>query len=591
VVTIKKFRLCHTHHAIRFQLRFLRIVYGVALLWFAGTFMSACGPGKSGSLAGTVLDEAGPVPGAVVRVQASTNSTISAEDGSFTLVDIPRNEAVTITAWAPGYYIIGEQTEAGDKDVEIHLQPHAASDNPDYEWLPSQYHPGLGENQGCAECHSSVSAELGYTLPVDEWLLDAHAQTATNPRFLTMYTGTDIVGNQSPQTRYGSNRDYGTFPLRPDPNQPYFGPGYKLDFPDTMGNCAACHTPAASVNNPYGVDPNQVSGVPAEGIPCDFCHKIWDVRLDKTTGRPFANMPGVLSFVFHRPPEGHQFFAGPFDDVAPGEDTYSPLQQQSQICAPCHFGVFWDTLIYNSFGEWLESAYSDPETGQTCQSCHMPPLGNTHFALPQAGGLDRDPATIYSHRMPGAADEALLQNAVSMAVEPVFQDERLVVNVTLTNDKTGHHVPTDSPLRQMILLVNATDLAGNSLHQVGGPVVPDWGGVGDPQDGLAQRIANGYYAGVPGTAFAKILIELWTEVSPSGAYWNPTRILSDNRIAAMESDTTTYSFEIPEGSPPPEILVSVKLLFRRAFIDLMDQKGWEVPDILMEAVQIDLSGK
>ena len=46
-----------------------------------------------------------------------------------------------------------------------------------------------------------------------------------------MYTGTDLDGNQSPLTRYGNNPDYGSFPLIPDPNQPYFGPGYKLIFP------------------------------------------------------------------------------------------------------------------------------------------------------------------------------------------------------------------------------------------------------------------------------------------------------------------------------------------------------------------------
>ena len=45
-----------------------------------------------------------------------------------------------------------------------------------------------------------------------------------------------------------------------------------------------------------------------------------------------------------------------------------PLIEESQFCAPCHFGVFWDALIYNSFGEWLESSYSDPsfENAKTC---------------------------------------------------------------------------------------------------------------------------------------------------------------------------------------------------------------------------------
>jgi len=302
------------------------------------------------------------------------------------------------------------------------------------------------------------------------------------------------------------------------------------------------------------------------------------VRLDPGSGLPRANMPGVLSYEFRRPPDGHQFFAGPFDDVAPGEDTYSALQTQSQICAPCHFGVFWDTVIYNSFGEWLESPYSDPETGQTCQDCHMPPLGVTHFALPEASGLARDPSTIFSHRMPGASDEKLLQNAVAMTVDVHREDSKIIIEVEIINDQTGHHVPTDSPLRQMILLVDVTDSEGNTLQQINGPTVPDWGGIGNPQDG--------YYAQSPGTAYAKILMEMWTEVSPTGAYWNPTRLLSDNRIPAMGSNTTSYVFKTSEVSETSEVLVSVKLLFRRAFIELMDQKEWDVPDILMESETI-----
>jgi hypothetical protein len=103
--------------------------------------------------------------------------------------------------------------------------------------------------------------------------------------------------------------------------------------------------------------------------------------------------------------------------------------------------------------------------------------------------------------------------------------------------------------------------------------VPDWGGIGDPQEG--------FYAGMPGKGFAKILQELWTEISPTGAYWNPTRILSDNRLAAFNTDTSEYAFEIPADSRTAEITVTVTLLFRRAFKDLMVQKGWDDPDILM----------
>lgn len=76
-----------------------------------------------------------------------------------------------------------------------------------------------------------------------------------------------------------------------------------------------------------------------------------------------------------------------------------------------------------------------------------------------------------------------------------------------------------------------------------------------------------------------MLEEFWTETSPSAARWNPTRILSDSRLAAFATDTSTYVFASPHGG---EVTVKVTLLLRRAFIELMDQKGWDMPDLVME---------
>ncbi len=518
---------------------------------------------------GTVVDEEGnPVGGATVRVQTTGYFTTTNPDGSF-ILELPGEGPYNLTAWARGYFCAGTvEVTAGQTDVEIELEAHHDYDDESYEWMPSVYHPGEGEDQGCAACHSAEGTDLDFTLPVDEWLQDAHSQSAQNIRFITMYNGTDVYGNQSPPTRYGYSRDYGTFPLRPDPNEPYYGPGYKLDFPNTDGNCAACHTPAASVNAPYGVNPTELTGVPAEGIPCDFCHKVWDVRLDPESGMPYPNMPGVLSYEFRRPPEGHQYFAGPYDDVAPGEDTYLPVMTQSQFCAPCHFGVFWDTVVYNSFGEWLESPYSDPETGQTCQDCHMPPLGASYFARPDQGGLERDPSTIFSHRMPGAADEELLQNTAEVEVTAGRNGDEIRVMVAVTNTGAGHHIPTDSPLRQIFLIVTATDADGNELPLASGPVLPDWAGD---------------LAGEPGVYFAKILQEIWTEIYPSGAYWMPTRIREDTRIPALQTATSSYTFAAPGSGP---VTVEARLIFRRAFYELMRQKSWDIPDILMEEVSV-----
>jgi hypothetical protein len=529
-----------------------------------------------------VSDSNGPVAGATVRVQTRDIKTTTDENGHFVILGLKPDEPIVLTAWAQGYYIGGgkKQYLPGASDVEIILTMHSDEDNQNYEWLSAfagAGYDGSGEDNNCENCHAEPNNPQA-ALPFSEWQGDAHALSARNIRFMTMYNGTDISGNQSPPTRYVQTRDYGRIPLRPDPNKPYFGPGYKLDFPDTAGNCASCHTPAAAIDASYSTNPTTVTGVGAEGVTCDFCHKVWDVRLNSTSGLPYPNMPGVLSFEFRRPPEGHQFFAGPFDDVAPGEDTYSPIQKQSQYCAPCHFGVFWNTVVYNSFGEWLNSPYSAPETGKTCQDCHMPPGRADYFARLDKGGLIRDPQTIFSHRMPGAMDEELLQNAVSMDVNASRQGEQIVVTVTITNDQTGHHVPTDSPLRHLILLVRAVDEQGHFLQQSGGPMIPEWAGIGDPN--------QGYYAGLPGKAFAKVLEELWTEVSPSGAYWNPTRVLYDNRIAAFAADTSTYTFAAVAEN---EVTVDVTLLFRRVFIKLMAQKSWDTPDIMMEHKRINVS--
>ena len=62
-------------------------------------------------------------------------------------------------------------------------------------------------------------------------------------------------------------------------------------------------------------------------------------------------------------------------------------------------------------------------------------------------------------------------------------------------------------------------------------------------------------------------------------------MVSDNRLAAFETDTSTYTFFVPDDA---EVTLNITLLFRRAFMELMDQKGWDVPDILMESETITI---
>ncbi len=542
--------------------------------------VSADGTSPERTIGGFVRDDEGVISEAVVRIQTTEHSAITDSEGVFELA-VPEtfSDPVKLTAWAKGYFIGGPiEASPGEKGVTISLHRHGRWDNREYEWLPSFESEGSGENQGCAECHFRGESASGPELPVDEWLKDAHSQSAVNPRFLTLHSGKDMSGRRSPSTRYRLTKDRKLYQLAPDPEEPYYGPGYSLDNPNNPGNCGACHVPVAAANRPLNINPDSLQGVETEGVNCDFCHKIWDVHIDPDTGLPYADKPGVLSYEFRRPFEGHQFFAGPLDDIAPGEDTYSELQKRSQFCAPCHYGVFWDTVVYDSFGEWLRSPYSNEETGKTCQDCHMPSSGAEFFTHSEKGGLKRDPNTVVSHRMPGAKDLDLLQNSVSLSLEAERLPKGIRVRTKVFNDLTGHHVPTDSPIRHVMLVVRAYDSDASELPLEEGPVLPEWCGSGDPADGC--------YAGLPGKVFIKMLEEKWTGVSPTAAYWNPTRVVMDTRLGAFESDVGEFLFRAPDSG---DARIEAVLLYRRAYKELMDLKGWNDPDIVMESAAVSIS--
>ncbi len=544
----------------------LAIPIAVAL---AALALTHAGSGASGERSATTLDGRvgtgdGPLAGAVVRIQATDNQTVSAADGTFVLVGLDPAVPVTVTAWAEGYFVAWIEAVPGDPVVSLTLRRYPLTDDPARNWMSIE---GAAGSASCGRCMPAL---------YEQWQGDAHAGSAVNPRFLTMYRGTDMDGNQSPPPRHATDPDYGRVALPPDTTRPYHGPGYKLDFPDTAGNCAACHVPAMAAwpAYEYEADVNEVSGIAAEGVFCEFCHKIGAVTLDEGSGLPQPNMPGVLSMRLHRPDDGEELFFGTLDDVT-RRVSRLPLQEESAVCAPCHFGVFWDTVVYNSYGEWLESPYADPETGQSCQDCHMPDTDATTIALPEEGGLERAGGGISDHRMPGASDVELLQDTALLTVEALRDGQRVEVTVRVTNDQAGHHLPTGHPARNVLLVVLAKDRDGEPLPLAAGPTIPAWGGAGDGPDD---------HAGKPGRAYAKVLQERRTGVFPSAAYWNPTVVREDTRIPAMAADVTRYEFLVPPGRLPAT--VTARLLFRRAFAELAQQKGWDDPDIPMESAQV-----
>ena len=480
----------------------------------------------SATISGTVEDGNGQVEGAHVRVRATGNFTLTADDGSFNLGGLTAGEEIEVTAWSDGYYVASTLVVPPASAVELLLRPYHTQDDPTYTWIDPT--PGSSD-KACGDCHPQI-------LP--QWQANAHAGSVSNPRFYSMYNGTDTSG---------------AIPV---------APGFVNDFPGTAGNCASCHAPGSAVDGYLVTDLNAVRGELTAGIHCDYCHKVGGVFLDPSAGSVYPNSPGVISQRILRPPAEEQIFIGPYDDI-PDPDTYLPLFSESQFCAPCHQFSFWGIPIYESFNEWLGSPYA--QAGITCQDCHMPPNGDTHYALPEVGGLPHPPESIPSHLQLGAESVNLLQNSVDLSVQMNQIGSMVEIEVVITNSSAGHHVPTDHPGRHLILHIVLEDESGLPLEQLSGPVVPGWGG---------------FQAGEPGKAFGKILRDLESGKYPVVSYWKQTSLLADNRIPAGAHDRTKYTFSAP--SVGEQVTLEVELRFRRLFQDLMQEKGWETPDIIME---------
>ncbi len=498
-----------------------------------GVLLAAASAQPAGMVSGRVGSPAGPVAGARVRVRATENLTFTTANGSFTLIGLQEGEPIEVAAWAAGYYIASTSVTPTISGITLTLRPYHTTDHPDYTWAS----PITGTSStACGGCHPMI---------FPQWAGNAHGSAVGSDRFFSMYNGTDVMGGGAVE------------------------PGYLLDFPGTAGVCAECHAPGAGVDGYLTTGMNAVRDVITAGIHCDYCHKIGGVYLDPATQTVYPNAPGTRSQRVLRPPPGDNIFFGPYDDIH-DPDTYLPAISESRFCAPCHQFSMWGTPIYESYEEWLASPYA--AEGITCQDCHMVPNGDSYFARPEVGGLAHPPESIPSHLQLGARDETFLQTTAALTLTASPHLDRLAVTVTLTNTGAGHHIPTDYPGRQLLLLVTAENELGETLPLVSGPAVPGWGG--------AQ-------AGNPGKAYAKILQDVQSGAWPVVSYWRQTSILTDTRIPALGSDRSAYTFLSPSGGGP--IRLHAQLILRHLFQPLAGAKGWPDGDLTLAQVELELA--
>jgi hypothetical protein len=533
----------------------------------SGAASAADANSPAGTIRGRVTSIYGPVENARVRISGEESFALTDRQGRYELKTVHSpGERLIVTAGKEGWFNNGQIADFSGRTRDIFLNPVYLDDRPDYRFISPVT---------CSQCHVKLTRYYDQS---------KMAHTTSNPKVLNMYYGTDAF------------------------NRPGIGPGYRLDNPESDGNCTTCHAPSAAGSIPASQDLINVLRSPWtewDGISCDYCHKIRKVIKDKTR-------PSQYTAVHERqtPVQGNSILAfGPYDDVIapPMAASYNPVFDQGQFCSLCHSqskalenGSVWDSSkiysaeeweafglkdksavpIQTTFQEWKQwqdqLSADDSNKGKKCQDCHMSwrkemlPYDNyvVDGNARNMWGTFRSPENIHPHHFDGGT-ETQLKTALALELEGEVSGDKLTINVYITNTNGGHWVPTGETMRSVMLLLKATDSGGKPLKMIKGSKLPDWTGKGQAGDGN--------YAGLPGAAFARVLGDDQGHLQVP--FWQATRIVSDTRIRPKK--TVTYKFEFLIEDPGNEPRAEASLIYRPVIRSWTEIKNWNVEDILI----------
>jgi hypothetical protein len=536
---------------------------GICLESHAQTLQS----GQAGTkFFGRVKSRYGPVDEARVRVAGQERYTTSDKEGQFELQAGPLSGIrFMVTAGKEGWFNNGVMDYGSASIGDIFLNPVYLNDQPDYRFIS----PVI-----CSRCHGKLT---------QYWDQSKMAHTTSNPLVLAFFYGTDAYNRQG------------------------IAPGYRLDQPESNGNCVICHAPSVAASSRRLPDMLSALRSPStewDGVSCDYCHKVRRVLPDKSN-------PSGSSAMLERQssPTGASILVfGPYDDVVvpPMAASYNPLDQKGEFCSTCHshlknvkaweYGKVYSPSEWKGFGledgstvpiqttyqEWKQwqdgLPPNDPNKGKKCQDCHMSwrkdmlPYDNyvVDGMARRMWGTYRSPETIHPHLFEGGT-ETQLKTALSMELEGEIKEGRtsLSINVYITNTNGGHWVPTGETMRSVMLLLRVTDSKGRPLKMTKGITLPEWTGRGKREDGN--------YSGLPGMAFARVLSD--EKGNLNVPFWRASRIASDNRI--RPKTTVNLEFEFALNDPQDEPAAEAELIYRPVFRPWTKEKSWAVKDILI----------
>jgi hypothetical protein len=486
----------------------------------------------SGMLQGTVTDKATqePVEGAVVRFGGRAEIATTGKDGKYTLVVAAPPVVLAelaLTAGKPGYWNVGRGVTDPSTAQDLELAPIGLVDNPSYVFKSPDKEDG---NPYCIHCH------IHQYMP---WKESAHAHAAQDPFLADLYNGTAAFATREACEAKGGAWKKGKAPGMPGSVEKCYVPQGGLladlnpgvcggadqptcDDPDAplssrpanTSVCADCHAAASAGHVAGGTNINEIDDVTYQkGIHCDFCHKIQHVTVNE---RPGVN--GALTLLRPGPPSFGGFskpevFFGPYMDVILSVmgASWQPQFRTAELCSACHQWSepgFRETdqklvdkekwpdglPIQDTYHEWANA----PSQDKSCQSCHMLAIDRTTSAFEHGehqasvsglSGWARAYGEVREHGFrvrppvpetsyvtaPGDATVESLRNPLDVTVTPTRLGDRLEIALGLKNRGAGHSIPSGTPSRSLLLLVEAS-VESKPLPATGGYTVPDWVG-------------------------------------------------------------------------------------------------------------------
>lgn len=275
--------------------------------------------------------------------------------------------------------------------------------------------------------------------------------------------------------------------------------------------CMGCHAPMAVEAGDLQLD-RKVSW---EGVTCDYCHSIREVNVEGGVPRPRLVFGLIKS--------------GPMKEATSGAHStaYSAVHESSRVCAPCHeYRTPAGFPVLSTFSEWRASRFA--KEGRNCQSCHMYQVaGNVaDVRLTRAAG-----SRINLHRMPGSRSLQQLNQTIKARLSVVRTGGRVQATVEVANVAAGHYVPTGSPLRQLILDVEATNQNGVVFKD---------------QRVYARRVAD-----AAGVAVSR----------EHDAFLKAGKGLSDTRLAPDERRKEEFQFDLPPTAPVTDVSATLSYYY------------------------------